>query len=121
MMNEHDTTVSQELPAELSEIPENEAEYSRKEEYVRSGFEQKMENVGKKIRFAQDVIALFRYMTDPEVKWYRKAVVVSALAYFISPIDAIPDLAPLVGYLDDFGVIAAVTAYMAHELKPYYS
>ncbi len=44
-------------------------------------------------------------MKDPLVKWYRKAIVVAALIYFIVPIDTIPDITPLFGYLDDLGVI----------------
>jgi uncharacterized membrane protein YkvA (DUF1232 family) len=42
------------------------------------------------------------------------------LVYFISPIDAIPDIAPLVGYLDDLGVITAVIKFLGSELIPYY-
>ena len=42
------------------------------------------------------------------------------MIYFISPIDAVPDLAPLVGYLDDLGVITAVLKFMGSELIPYY-
>lgn len=80
----------------------------------------KLEKVGKKISFAKDIKALYKYMIDPYVPWYRKSIVVGALIYFISPIDAIPDLAPLVGYLDDLGVIAAVLKFMGSELIPYY-
>lgn len=80
----------------------------------------KLEKVGSKIRFAKDAKALFRYMKDRYVPWYRKSIVIAALVYFISPIDAVPDLAPLVGYLDDLGVIAAVIKFMGNQLTPYY-
>src|SRR5687768_15657529 len=50
--------------------------------------------------------ALKKYMVDKDVKWVRKSVVVAAVLYFITPIDAMPDFAPLIGFLDDFGVIA---------------
>lgn len=89
-------------------------------EYVDENLWVKLEKVGKRISFAKDVKALYRYMVDPTVQWYRKSIVVAALVYFISPIDAIPDIAPLVGYLDDLGVIAAVIKYMGSELIPYY-
>ena len=81
----------------------------------------KLERTGKKISFARDILSLYRYLKDPFVKWYRKAVVVAALVYFIVPIDTIPDIAPLFGYLDDLGVIAAVLKYLGSELKDYYS
>ena len=81
---------------------------------------EKLERIGKKISFAKDIKALYNYMKDPVVPWYRKSIVVGALVYFISPVDAIPDLAPLVGYLDDLGVIMAVLKFMGSELIPYY-
>ena len=103
-----------------AESIQGEEEYRRRAQQVDDSFEQKMINVGEKLRFAQDLIALYKYFRDPDVRWQKKAVVVSALLYFILPLDAIPDVAPLVGYLDDFGVILAVTKFMSEELKPYY-
>lgn len=38
--------------------------------------------------------ALKRYMLDPNVKWYRKSIVVAALIYFLTPIDTNPILHP---------------------------
>lgn len=37
-----------------------------------------------------------------------KIAIFGALAYFILPADLIPDVIPLVGYSDDFGVLSAV-------------
>jgi len=99
---------------------ESEEETSEKMNYVEENLWEKLERVGKKISFAKDILALVRYMRDPLVSWHRKAIVVAALIYFISPIDAIPDIAPLVGYLDDLGVITAVLKFLGHELIPYY-
>lgn len=98
----------------------NEREYAENARAVSERFEGKMEMAGKKLRFAQDLIALFRYFTDADVAWYRKSIVAAALAYFIAPMDAIPDIAPLIGYLDDLGVVLAVVKYMGKELEPYY-
>jgi len=81
---------------------------------------EKLERVGKKISFAKDLMALYKYLKDPQVQWYRKSIVIGALIYFISPIDAIPDIAPLIGYLDDLGVIAATLKFLGSELIPYY-
>ena len=89
-------------------------------QYVEENLWTKVERIGKKISFVKDLKALFSYMTDKHVAWYRKSIVVGALIYFISPIDTIPDIAPLIGYLDDLGVITAVLKYMGSELIPYY-
>jgi uncharacterized membrane protein YkvA (DUF1232 family) len=98
----------------------DEEHYQEQARMIGEGFEKKMAAVGEKLRFAQDLLALYRYFMDARVAWQRKAVVVAAIVYFISPLDAIPDLAPFVGYLDDFGVIMAVTKYLSTELEPYY-
>jgi len=87
---------------------------------VKQNFWGKVGSVGKRVPFVQDAIALYRYMTDPKVPWYRKGVAIGALAYFILPIDAIPDFVPVVGYLDDAGILTAAVAYYASELSPYY-
>jgi uncharacterized membrane protein YkvA (DUF1232 family) len=98
----------------------NEDETSEEIEYVESNIWTKLEAVGKKISFAKDILALVNYMRDSFVSWHRKAIVVGALIYFISPIDTIPDIAPLFGYLDDLGVITALLKFLGSELIPYY-
>ena len=56
---------------------------------------------------------------------YRKlplwsvASVAAALGYFIAPTDALPDFIPVLGYLDDAAVLAAVMAGIREDLKKY--
>lgn len=95
-------------------------EYKEKEKFVDENLWGKLEKSGKRISFAKDILALYRYMKDPFVKWYRKAIVIAALVYFIVPIDTIPDLTPLFGYMDDLGVITALLKYLGNELMEYY-
>ena len=95
-------------------------EYERKEAYVEENLWYKLEKAGKRISFAKDIMALYRYMRDAMVGWHRKAIVIAALIYFISTVDTIPDLTPLFGYLDDLGVISALLKYLGSELIPYY-
>ncbi|MFZ0453690.1 MAG: YkvA family protein [Ignavibacteriaceae bacterium] len=109
---------------ELKELDEldfgGETETAEKIKYIEENLWEKLERVGKKISFAKDILALVNYMRDPYVSWHRKAIVAAALVYFISPIDAVPDIAPLIGYLDDLGVITALLKFLGHELIPYY-
>ena len=65
--------------------------------------------------------ALKKYMMDGDVRWYRKSVVIAALVYFITPFDAMPDFAPLLGYLDDIGVIAWPIKFLGNEINSYYA
>lgn len=46
----------------------------------------------------------------PNASIADKSIILGALAYFISPIDAIPDLTPILGYTDDMGVVAGAVA-----------
>jgi uncharacterized membrane protein YkvA (DUF1232 family) len=50
-----------------------------------------------------------------------KAIIYGALGYFVFPIDAIPDMTPVVGYVDDLGVlayaVATVAMYINDEVK----
>jgi len=98
----------------------NEGEVREKIDFVDENLWGKLEKSGKRVSFAKDILALYRYMKDPLVKWYRKAIVVAALVYFIVPIDTIPDITPLFGYLDDLGVITALLKYLGSELMDYY-
>ncbi len=111
------------LEAEIDEIAakyDNESKVEEDAKFIEENLWEKVERVGKKISFAKDIMALYKYMVDASVPWYRKSIVVAALIYFISPVDAIPDLAPLFGYMDDLGVITAVLKFLGHELIPYY-
>ncbi len=130
-MNDEDKSVEDEIIfddlGDLNELDfggkseeEIEEEYELKAEYVEENIWHKLEKAGKKISFAKDIMALFNYMQDSFVSWHRKAIVIAALIYFISPIDTIPDVAPLFGYLDDLGVITALLKFLGSELTPYY-
>ncbi len=99
---------------------DSEEEYDKMESEVDEKLWAKVEKTGKKISFKEDIFALYQYMKDKRVNWYRKAIVVVGLLYFISPIDTIPDITPLIGYLDDLGVITAVLKYLGSEILPYY-
>ena len=105
-------------PKSENQITEENVE--KKIEYVDENLWGKLEKSGKRISFAKDILALYKYLKDPSIKWFRKAIVVAALIYFIVPIDTVPDLTPVFGYLDDLGVIAALLKYLGHELVPYY-
>jgi len=52
---------------------------------------------------------------------HAKVIIIGALGYFISPVDAISDFIPVVGYADDLGVltlaIATVAAYITYNVK----
>ena len=67
------------------------------------------------------LILYYRKHQNPNVPAWAKGVVVGALTYFISPVDAIPDILVGMGFTDDLGVllaaIATVSVYINADTK----
>lgn len=85
------------------------------ERLVREGFLDKAKRYLRYLPMAEEVVAAYFCMLDSKTPLWVKATVAAALAYFILPIDAIPDLLPIVGLNDDAAVItAALTAISAY-------
>jgi uncharacterized membrane protein YkvA (DUF1232 family) len=84
--------------------------YDRLRERVRTYLEKKGTVVGKTgeyLMLIPDIfILLWRLVNDPRVTGKNKVMLGSGLAYYIFPLDLIPDVTAI-GYLDDliFGVI----------------
>ena len=49
----------------------------------------------------RDVHALYLAARDPRTPWYATACALAIAAYALSPIDLIPDVIPILGYLDE--------------------
>ena len=62
---------------------------------------------------------LWQFIRDPEVPWNRKAMAAGSLLYLISPLDAVPDVIPGAGLVDDAAVILFVVSTLAGALKKY--
>jgi uncharacterized membrane protein YkvA (DUF1232 family) len=84
-------------------------------EAVRAGFVAKAKHYLNRIPLAQETAAMYFCMLDPKTPLWVKGTAAAALAYFILPLDAIPDLMPIIGMSDDASVLAAaLTAVSAH-------
>lgn len=51
--------------------------------------------------------------------WKTVAALSAALAYFLAPIDAIPDFVPLIGFIDDAAVLGLVFGAAESDLRRY--
>ena len=54
-----------------------------------------------------------------EIPWKSLLLIVAAILYFINPIDVIPDLLPLVGLTDDFGVLFLVYKTISGDIEKF--
>lgn len=62
---------------------------------------------------------LYRFMKDPLADWKPKAAIGLAILYLVWPIDLVPDLAPIIGWLDDIGITTFATAYLLYTANLY--
>ena len=88
------------------------------EQRVAEGFWPKFRKVAAKVPFADDVLAVWYCARDPATPKVAKGLMMAALAYFILPTDAIPDLLGVIGFTDDAAVFAALMAVVGKNLKP---
>lgn len=65
----------------------------------------------------EPALTLYYVSKDAATPTWAKTAIYAALGYFISPIDAIPDLTPLIGYSDDLGVLVAAMATIVSHIK----
>ena len=86
-------------------------------EYSEDKFWKKVKKVAKKagLEILKEAFKLFYVIMEKKIPLRAKATAIAALGYFISPVDAIPDITPVVGYVDDLGVIALAVS----QLKKY--
>jgi uncharacterized membrane protein YkvA (DUF1232 family) len=61
-----------------------------------------------------------RYLRDGRVPLWKKLAGLLAVVYFVSPVDAIPDIIPLLGWMDDLGVLSAAAFWMVRQVQAYH-
>lgn len=82
---------------------------------VRTGFWPKIKLVARRVPFAEDAIAGWYAANDPATPSWVRAILIGALAYFVIPFDAVPDVFALLGYADDAAVmLGAIKAVGSH-------
>jgi uncharacterized membrane protein YkvA (DUF1232 family) len=84
---------------------------------VRTGFWPKMGRVAARIPFANQAVSVYYAARDPETPMAAKGIMLGALAYFVLPIDAIPDVLAGIGFTDDAAVITAVIATLGANVR----
>lgn len=55
---------------------------------------------------------VFDYIRDPKSDWKPKALFLLALIYVAFPFDLLPDILPVIGWLDDLGMFAFASWYL---------
>lgn len=72
----------------------------------------------------KETFAIYLACKDSRVPWYAKVLAACVVAYAFSPIDLIPDVIPILGYLDDLvlvplGIILVIKMIPLHVMAEY--
>ncbi len=88
------------------------------ERAVRKGFWPKLARVASKLPFAEDLLAAYYCAFDRQTPMQVRMILLGALAYFVMPFDAIPDMLPILGFSDDAAMLAAAIKVTMDSIKP---
>jgi len=86
-----------------------------RERYVRANLGGKVRRTLGRLGFVKEAVAAYYCARDPKTPLRVKAAILAALAYFIMPVDAVPDLIAVLGYTDDATVFWAAYRF----IRPY--
>ncbi len=88
---------------------------SDREQTLREKFWLKLRETANRIPFMDDVAAAYYCALDPQTPNKVRGILLAALAYFILPLDTIPDFLVGFGLTDDITVLTvAFTAISGH-------
>jgi uncharacterized membrane protein YkvA (DUF1232 family) len=68
-------------------------------------------------RLKVEVYAIYLAYKDPRVPWYARVFAAVVVGYAFSPIDLIPDVVPVLGYLDDL-ILVPLGVALAIKMIP---
>ncbi len=88
------------------------------EQRVEAGFWPKIRRVAAKVPFAKEALSVWYCARDDDTPLAAKGMMLAALAYFVLPVDAVPDFIAGLGYTDDAAVFTALMAVVGRNLKP---
>ena len=86
---------------------------------------EKIVSNGSLSKFMKDVKVYFKMLSDVFSRRYTRvpkgtvAAIIGTLLYVLSPVDLIPDVIPVVGYLDDAAVLTLCLKFAKHDVDEY--
>ena len=84
----------------------------------RRQFWRKVQGVALSFPFAEDLLAAYYCAFDRDTPVSVKAALLGALAYFVLPVDNVPDLLPVLGFTDDAAILAAAIKLVSDHIRP---
>ena len=98
-------------------VPYDPEKLKRDQAKVERRFWAKMRRYVRHVPFVEDAVAAYYCAMDGTTPLHVKAVLFGALAYFILPIDLVPDIIAWVGFTDDAALLYAAIRTVAPHIK----
>lgn len=98
--------------------PVGPVETRRREERVRANFWRTARRAARYVPFMDEVAAAYYCAIDPKTPFRVRGTLIAALAYFVLPLDFIPDFLVGFGFTDDIAVLTAAIAAIRGHIKP---
>lgn len=87
-------------------LPGEEETQERQERQVRAKFWPTFKRAARQVPFSRDLVAAYYCAMDRRTPARVRGVLLAGLAYFVLPLDFLPDVFALVGFTDDVAVLA---------------
>lgn len=101
-------------------VPYDPEKYRRDRRRVERSFWPKIRRMLGQVPLVEDALAAYYCAMDRDTPAYVRAVLMSALAYFVVPSDLAPDFLAVVGFTDDAAVIAIAINTVAPHIKDHH-
>jgi uncharacterized membrane protein YkvA (DUF1232 family) len=92
--------------------------FIKREQEVRRDFWAKLRRFAGRVPFVEDLVAAYFCALDPDTPMRVRGMLLAALAYFILPLDIVPDLIAALGFADDAALLAAVIGLVSSHITP---
>lgn len=93
-------------------------ETRRREERVRAGFWRTAKRAARNVPFMDELVAAYYCALDNKTPMRVRGTLLAALAYFVLPLDMIPDFILGLGFADDVTVLATAIGAIRSHITP---
>ncbi len=96
--------------------PGDEDRQQKRERNVREKFWLTVKRAASKLPLVDEVVAAYFCALDPQTPTRVRGILLAALAYFVLPLDLLPDFFAVVGFSDDVAVLTAAIAAVSTNI-----
>lgn len=93
-------------------------DFRKREKRVHSSFFDTVRRSLRHVPFMEDVVASYYCAIDSETPASTRGILIAALAYFVLPMDLVPDMLLGIGFTDDIAVLLTAFNAVRSNIRP---